>query len=320
VEAFRRSLIIGNSGTGKSTLAEKIASHIGGSAIDLDMFHWEPTSGYGKKRDEAVARQMVLEAAAERRWVIEGVYGWLAEVAISRATALIWLDMPWSVCEAGLRGRGKRRGGTDADMEALLHWAGAYWKRDTSSSFKGHMVLFEKFTGPKYRLRGRADIDQFFATQVRETRCRSTGSNYQLTSISALDARLAPLNEQAIREGFQFVARLVNDWASGSNTFSEPGERLVGAFRDDELLGICGLNRDPYAAQSGVGRLRHLYVKKAERQRGIGFALVGNFLEEARGIFRIIRLRTDTPEAAIFYERLGFRRTLEENATHVWTL
>src|SRR5215212_7257483 len=134
MEAFRRTLIIGNSGSGKSTLAEKIAHHVGGPAIDLDMFNWELTSGYGKKRDEAVMRGMVFDAAAQRRWVIEGVYGWLAELAIPQATVLIWLDMPWSVCEAGLLGRGKRRDGTDAEMEALLNWAEAYWKRDASSS------------------------------------------------------------------------------------------------------------------------------------------------------------------------------------------
>src|SRR5262249_21916005 len=108
-EAFRRTLIIG--GSGKSTLAEKIASHVGGPAIDLDVFHWEHTSAYGKKREEAVSRRMAFDAAARRRWAIEGVYGWLAEVAISRATSLIWSDMSWSVCEAGLRSRGKRRSG-----------------------------------------------------------------------------------------------------------------------------------------------------------------------------------------------------------------
>jgi hypothetical protein len=42
-------------------------------------------------------------------------------------------------------------------------------------------------------------------------------------------------------------------------------------------------------------------------------------LQEARGVFTIIRLQT-TPDAALFYERVGFRRTDEENASHVWEL
>jgi hypothetical protein len=37
---------------------------------------------------------MVADATAESKWIIEGVYGWLAELALPRATSLIWLDLP----------------------------------------------------------------------------------------------------------------------------------------------------------------------------------------------------------------------------------
>jgi len=40
---------------------------------------------------------MTLEVSTQPLWIIEGVYGWLAEVALPRATALIWLDLPWSL-------------------------------------------------------------------------------------------------------------------------------------------------------------------------------------------------------------------------------
>jgi GNAT superfamily N-acetyltransferase len=139
-----------------------------------------------------------------------------------------------------------------------------------------------------------------------------------ISPISGLDERLAPLRDEATRDGFGFVGRLVKDWSSGSNTFNRPGERLVGALRGDQLLGFCGLNRDPYSAQSAVGRLRHLYVSRSEREKGIGSALVRHLLEEARKAFKIVRLRTDTSEAARFYERLGFERTREKGASHIW--
>ena len=72
-----------------------------------------------------MARQKVADLAATRRWVIEGVYGWLAEVAVPRATALMWLDVSWDVCREGLLARGLHCGGTEADFAELLRWAEA---------------------------------------------------------------------------------------------------------------------------------------------------------------------------------------------------
>lgn len=156
----QRTVVIGNSGSGKSTLAAGLAARANLTAIDLDPLHWEG-NGYGVKREEAVARVMVRDAAAAPRWVIEGVYGWLAQEAMPRATALIWLDLPWSVCRDSLLARGQRRGGTEADFAALMTWAEAYWQRQTPSSFAGHLRLFESFPGAKRRLRDRSEIGPF---------------------------------------------------------------------------------------------------------------------------------------------------------------
>jgi hypothetical protein len=79
---------------------------------------------------------MTLEVSTQPLWIIEGVYGWLADVALPRATALIWLDFPWSLCRAGLLARGPRRGATDRDDVELLKWAETYWNRQTPSSYK----------------------------------------------------------------------------------------------------------------------------------------------------------------------------------------
>ena len=158
-EALRqRTLIIGNSGAGKSTLAQKLALATHAPIIDLDLLHWEG-DGYGRKRDEGLARQLVRDEAAKPRWIIEGVFGWLAEVALSRATAMLWLDVPWTICREGLLERGLRRGATDKDHVDLLAWAEAYWTRETPSSFAGHARLFASFPGPKRRLHDRREVD-----------------------------------------------------------------------------------------------------------------------------------------------------------------
>src|SRR6266436_8697460 len=144
-----RTVIIGNSGSGKSTLAEAIASLVHIPVIDLDLLHWEQ-DGYGTKRHEDVARQMAFHVSNQPRWIIEGVFGWLAEVALPKATALVWLDFPWSLCRAGLLARGPRRGATDQDDVELLKWAETYWNRQTPSSFADHSRMFANFPGTKF--------------------------------------------------------------------------------------------------------------------------------------------------------------------------
>lgn len=108
---------------------------------------------------------------------------------------------------------------------------------------------------------------------------------------------------------------------SGTNRFDRPGEALLGAWADGRLVGVCGLNVDPYAGQDGVGRVRHLYVLSACRGLGVGRRLTAEVVALARGRFDTLRLRTSNPAAARLYEALGFRPCVDvANATHVMAL
>src|SRR5438128_11425546 len=53
----QRTVIIGNSGTGKSALAESLAALVHVPVIDLDRLNWEGDD-YGRKRDENDARRL----------------------------------------------------------------------------------------------------------------------------------------------------------------------------------------------------------------------------------------------------------------------
>jgi GNAT superfamily N-acetyltransferase len=125
-------------------------------------------------------------------------------------------------------------------------------------------------------------------------------------------------SEQA---GLGFLRRLADEWTGGVNRFDRPGEALFGARIGRELVAVGGLNVDPYAENSKVARVRHLYVLSAWRRHGIGARLVTEIVEVARGRFERLHLRTTNPEAARLYERIGFeRRDDVPHSSHVLQL
>ena len=137
---------------------------------------------------------------------------------------------------------------------------------------------------------------------------------------TVLGPDLDPLVAEADAEGHLFMHRLRDGWASRENRFDRPGELLLTACIDGQLVGVGGLNRDPFAQNAGIGRLRHLYVAQSARRLGVGTALVRDILAHAASHFTLIRLRTFSPDAAAFYARLGFQPTGEADATHILPL
>jgi adenylate kinase family enzyme len=150
-----RTLIIGNSGSGKSWLAQRLAEQLCVPWVDLDQIHWL-SDEHSIPRPRAEALGMARIAADEPCWVIEGVYGWIIGELLHRATALIWLCIEDEVCLTNIR---QREVNDDERLMALLEWAASYRTRDGSSGFAAHQRLFEGFCGSKVQLKDRAEIN-----------------------------------------------------------------------------------------------------------------------------------------------------------------
>ena len=126
-----------------------------------------------------------------------------------------------------------------------------------------------------------------------------------LEPLSDVD-RIADLARDAEREGHRMVSTLIADHLSGRNRFDAPGERLYAVTLGGHMIGVCGLNVDPYVSDARVGRVRRLYVSTAHRRRGVARMLVERIVADATGTFERLRVRTNDPNAHAFYRAIGF--------------
>ena len=112
------------------------------------------------------------------------------------------------------------------------------------------------------------------------------------------------------------LRRLAENWQNGENRFNAPGEKLLGAFAHGQLIGVCGLNIDPFSQQPRAGRIRHLYIAERHRRQGIGHQLLVSVITHSGSSFDF--LNTHAPSTAwSFYENLGFRPVYDEpRVTH----
>ena len=143
--------------------------------------------------------------------------------------------------------------------------------------------------------------------------------NHENELIEITDENIGGLHsliEESTRVGYNFLQRTIDDWNSGANKFDRPGEKLWGLFLGKDLIGVGGLNIDPYSLIPKVGRVRHLYVREAQRRAGYATLIMNKIMEEACHSFTELRLFTDNPVASAFYEKLGFKQTGEYKASH----
>ena len=86
---FDRIVVVGTSGSGKTTYARRLAAILGYPYIELDALHWLPD--WVERPDEEF-REMVSNTISANRWVIDGNYGTVRDLIWPRATCVIWLN------------------------------------------------------------------------------------------------------------------------------------------------------------------------------------------------------------------------------------
>ncbi|MES5866250.1 GNAT family N-acetyltransferase [Bacillus cereus group sp. RP32] len=125
------------------------------------------------------------------------------------------------------------------------------------------------------------------------------------------------LVQESKEEGFNFLIKLISEYENKINIFNKTGECLYGIFQGEKLIGIGGLNEDPYSENNKNGRLRRFYISKDYRRVGLGNLLLNRLLLHAEKYFKVVVLHTDTKQGDAFYSANGFvKEKLFKGSSH----
>jgi adenylate kinase family enzyme len=181
----RRVSVVGNSGSGKSTVARKLAAILGVPHLELDgVFHqpgWQPLPP-----EEFI--RVVAARADEDGWVIDGNYSVVRPAVWARADTVVWLDLPRRTVMRQVTWRTVRRALTRQELwngnrepvrnffrldpeESVISWA---WHSHTKYRTRyGAAAADSANAGLAFiRLAGRRDAARFLADPAGYPRVR----------------------------------------------------------------------------------------------------------------------------------------------------
>jgi adenylate kinase family enzyme len=184
-----RVVVVGTTGSGKTTTARRIAGAIDGAHIELDALHWR------ENWTEASAdefRALAREAVAAPRWAADGNYRNKAgDILWTAADTLVWLDYPfstviWQLLRRTIRrvatreelwaGNRERLGSQFLSRESLFVWAAqTHWKHRREYP--------EWFARPEFahlrivHARRRRDVERFLAAIPQSGEAGRVGYN-----------------------------------------------------------------------------------------------------------------------------------------------
>jgi adenylate kinase family enzyme len=134
---MKRIIVIGCSGSGKSTFSRQLGEKIGSNVYHLDAYYWNPD---WKATDPETFDSIVTGLTAEDEWIIDGNYSRTLDLRLKRSDTVILFDFPRSIClYRALKRRFQYHGRTRPDMGegcpekidfAFLRWIWQFRKRN----------------------------------------------------------------------------------------------------------------------------------------------------------------------------------------------
>jgi adenylate kinase family enzyme len=161
-----KAIVLGNSGSGKTTFAHRLAEIHAADILHVDDVSFDEP-GVLLPIDERV-RRVFAWLAGRDRWIVEGCYGLIVEALLAKADVFFFLNPGVDVCLAHCRARPwepdkfDSRAEQDAGLELLLQWVGDYETRSDEFGLVEHRRVFDKFRGRKHELCSVSEYDSVF--------------------------------------------------------------------------------------------------------------------------------------------------------------
>ena len=167
-----RYVVIGTSGSGKSTFSRSLAEAIRGQYIELDRLHWAP---HWTERPDREFAEAVASNTEGNTWVVDGNYAVVRDIVWPRATHVVWLNFSRLVVFSRVFRRTLRR-----SLRREILWHGNKESFVRSFFTKDSIILWSFSTYRKNQLKYRAvrESGAFDHLQWHELRTPTEASRF----------------------------------------------------------------------------------------------------------------------------------------------
>lgn len=173
---MKRVIIIGTTGSGKTTLAKKLAKKLNCPHIQIDALFWKPN--WQEASDEELFSKLKAATSGDS-WVVDGNYIRTRQLTWTKADTIIWINLPFYLTFYQNFTRSFRRALTGEEL-----WEGTGNRESFQKMFSSDSILiwlFKTYWSQKkrneqlmndpelnhvsfYRLKSRSEIKSFLST------------------------------------------------------------------------------------------------------------------------------------------------------------
>ncbi len=149
-------VLLGNAGSGKSTLSKKFITKQQAARLSLDEVAFQGGSERRRLQDSIADVKRFI--ADNEHWIIDGCYSDIIEPILADCEEFIFLNPGVDACIAHCRARPwepekfSSKEEQDEHLDNLIEWVTAYETRSDEYGLSRHRALFESFSGKKREL------------------------------------------------------------------------------------------------------------------------------------------------------------------------
>lgn len=157
-----KCILLGNAGSGKSTLSRKLIAQRPAARLSLDEVAFSGGIELRPLEDSVADVQRFI--AQHESWIIEGCYADIIEAVLDQCDELLFLNPGVEACVRHCRARPwepekfSSEEEQDRNLDNLIEWVRSYHSRTDEYGLQRHRALFDACRGNKREL---TDPDQY---------------------------------------------------------------------------------------------------------------------------------------------------------------